>query len=135
MAHARLDAAALGGDALVGGALGAQIELVDAVAAVDNVRMTVDQAGNSALPCGVDKLGVSGECHGGVDLVAGTDGLDVARAHCDRSVVNDAELSVSIDGGEAREIVDQKVGGLHGVSLRVDYGRVRVGEDRLCAIV
>jgi hypothetical protein len=32
--------------------------------------------------------------------------------------VNDAELSIRSDGGEAREIVDQKVGGLHDVSLR-----------------
>ena len=118
--HARLDAAALGGDALVVGALGPQIELVNAVAAVDNVCVAVDEAGDSALPCGVDNFGISGECHGGVDLVAGTNGFDVARANRDCRVVNDAELSVSIDGGEAGEIVDQKVGGLHGVSLRVE---------------
>ena len=54
-----------------------------------------------------------------MDLVAGTDGLDVARTNRDGSVVEDAKLAVSIDRGEAGEIVDQEVGGLHTVSLRV----------------
>ena len=98
---------------------------MDAISAVDNVRVAVDEARDSALPSGVDNFGVSSECHGGVHLVTWADGFNVASANRDCRVVNDAELSISIDGGEAGEVVDQKVGGLHDVSLRAAVDRLR----------
>ena len=91
---------------------------MDAVAAVDDVGVAVDEAGHRAHAARVDHLGVIGQLHQSEDVLARADGLDVPVPDCDRRVVLDAEVAVRIDRGEGGEVVDQEVRGLHAVSLR-----------------
>jgi hypothetical protein len=56
--HRGVDASATGSDLLVGEPLQALLELVFARAGEDQVRVTVDEAGQDRLPCGIDETSV-----------------------------------------------------------------------------
>ena len=91
---------------------------MDAVAAVDDVRVAVDEARHGTHAARVDHLGVVGQLHSPEHLLARTDGLDVPVADGDGGIVLHAEVTVGIDRCEGGQVVDQEVGGLHVVSLR-----------------
>ena len=99
--HGRDDAAAGARQLLVGGARQAQLELVRAVAAVDDVGVAVDQAGRDPAAVAVDHVG-RGE-GGGLRFRAGIDDGAVARG--DQPLLDDAE-AIARHRREARALPD-----------------------------
>ena len=88
----RDDAAAGPRHLFVGGAGQPHLELVGAVAGMDEMGVAVDQAGRDPAAVAVDDLGAGGSGRGKLGFRAGID--DPAAARGDRAVLDDAEAGL-----------------------------------------
>ena len=109
--HGRDDAAAGARDLVVGGAGQPQLELVRAVAAIDDVRVAIDQAGRDPAALAVDRLGrLEGR---GIGLGTGIDDAAVRRR--DDALLDNSEARRGRHGGKPRAAPDAVT--LHAATL------------------
>lgn len=115
--HGRADAAAAGRDLLVALALDAALELVDAIAAEDEVRVRINEARRDHAPAGIDLVDFPARQLRRVGRGPGVD--DAGTFHVDRRVVDDSEVlhpgagPVVLRSGERNEFPDVDDGESH----------------------